>query len=327
MTLMNKDKWKAYINERKLVDPKRYLPKEALYSGLWEGEDLKKQIKDKLLQIAKEFWESLEIDDVDIEDITITGSIANYNWTNFSDIDLHIIIDFSKVPFDKDLVGDFFRAKSGLWNRKHDIFMSGHQVEIYVQDSGEPHHSTGVFSVQNNSWVVKPQRKDIAIDDDLVTKKANMLADQIERAEDFMQERNYALAHEFSDKLKQKIRNFRKSGLESAGEFSPENLAFKILRNSEYLGLLDDIYVQSYDKLMSLNGKFDQKLRIFVKNDLKSDQMKLNEIEKYQKKIRSRHKRMKKRLIGGGNQKNSPPYGQKPSYKRSKSAPVGFGGS
>jgi len=327
MTLMNKKSWNTYINERKLVDPKRYLPKETLYTGLWDDDDLKKAVREKILQVAEEFWESLEIDDVNIEDITITGSIANYNWTNFSDIDLHIIVDFSKIPFDRDLVSDFFRAKSGMWNRKHDIFMAGHQIEIYIQDSGELHHSTGVFSVKDGDWIIRPERKEIAIDDKLVMKKAEMLADQIERASDFLEEENYALAHEFSDKLKEKIRNFRKSGLEDSGEFSPENLAFKILRNSEYLGLLDDIYVQSYDKMRSLNGKFGRKLKIFVKNDLKSDQMKLNEIEKYQKKIRSRHKRMKKRLIALGGQKNSTPYGQKPSYKRSKSAPAGFGGS
>lgn len=327
MTLMNKEKWKAYINERKLVDPNKYLPKESLYSGLWEGEELKKEIRDKLLKIAEEFWSSLDIKDIDIEDITITGSIANYNWTNFSDIDLHIIIDFTKVPFDKDLVGDFFRAKSGMWNRKHDIFMSGHQVEIYIQDSNEPHHSTGVFSVQKDDWIVRPEKKTIAIDDELVLKKANMLADQIERAEDFLEEKNYILAREFTEKLKEKIRNFRKSGLERAGEFSPENLAFKILRNSKYLELLNDIHVKSYDKMMSLNGKFSKKLKIFVDDELKSDQMKLNEIEKYQKKIRARHKRMKKRLTAGGNQKNSPPYSSKANYNRSKSAPAGFGGS
>ena len=54
MTLMNKEKWKAYINERKLVDPNKYLPKESLYSGLWEGEALKQEIRDKLLKIEME---------------------------------------------------------------------------------------------------------------------------------------------------------------------------------------------------------------------------------------------------------------------------------
>jgi predicted nucleotidyltransferase len=326
MTLMNKKIWKAFVNERKLVDPKRYMPKSALYTGIWDEEALKEAIRSKLLQIAEEFWNSLEVE-ADIKDITITGSIANYNWTDFSDIDLHIIVDFTQIPFEKDLVGDFFKAKASLWNRKHDIFMSGHQVEIYIQDFNEPHHSTGVFSLQDNSWVVKPERKNIAFDDNLVAKKANMLADQIERAQDFLEEKNYTLAYDFSDKLKEKIRNFRKSGLEDGGEYSPENLAFKILRNSEYLGLLDDVYVQSYDKMMSLGNEFGKKLDIFVKNDLKSNEMKLNEIEKYQKKIRSRHKRMKKRLIGHGKQKNSPPYAQKPSYKRSKSAPAGAGGA
>lgn len=311
----------------KLVHPNKYLPKKELYSGLWEEENLKNVVKNKLLLIAKQFWESLEALDVDIEDITITGSIANYNWTDFSDIDLHIIVDFSKIPFEKDLVGDFFRSKTGMWNRKHDIFMSGHQVELYIQDSNEPHHSTGVFSLQNNSWIVKPTKKNVEMDSDLVTKKAKALADQIERAKDFIEEKNYSLAREFSEKLKEKIRNFRKSGLKKEGEFSAENLAFKILRNSGYLELLNDVFIQSYDKMMSMSDKFNKKLKIFVDDSLKSDRMKLNEIEKYQKKIRKRHKRMKKRLVGKGLQKNTPPYSSKPNYKRSKSAPAGFGGA
>jgi hypothetical protein len=323
MMLIKEKTWKTYLNERKLVEPERYMPKKALYSGVWEAESLKKEIKEKLLQIAHEFWESLDIDDIDIEDITITGSIANYSWTNFSDIDLHIIVDFAGIPFDKDLIGEFFKAKSGMWNRKHDIFMSGHQIEIYVQDSGEEHHSTGVFSVIKGEWIVRPVKKSVAVDDNLVMKKVNMLADQIERAEDFFKEKKYALAHEFSDKLKQKIRNFRKSGLESGGEYSPENLAFKILRNSEYLSLLDGIYTRSYDRMMSIGGNFSEKLRIYAKNS----ELKLNEMEKYQKKIRNRHMRMKKRLIGAGLQKNSPPYSQSPSYKRTISAPAGAGGS
>jgi len=323
--------WKQFLKERKLVDPEKYWPKNALYAGLWDNNKLKNKVKEKLLEVANNFWRSLEVENIDIEDIVVTGSIANYNWTDFSDIDLHIIVDSSEIPFDKDLVGDFFRAKSGMWNRKHDIFMAGHQVEVYIQDSSEAHYSTGVYSVQNDQWITEPVPPNssgkVEIDNNSVLKKAEALADQIERAEDFLKEKNYALAYEFSEKLKEKIRNFRKSGLEKGGEYSDENLAFKILRNSEYLSLLDGIYIDSYDKMMSLNGNYAKKLRIFVNNDPKSDQMKLNEIEKYQKKIRSRHSRMKKRLIGFGKQNNSSPYSSRPNYKRSKSAPVGFGGT
>ena len=53
----------------------------------------------------------------------------------------------------------------------------------------------------------------------------------------------------------------------------------------------------------------------------------LQEVEEYQKKVKARHSRMKRNLIGKGKQPNSPPYVEKPSMKRSKSAPGPFAGS
>lgn len=55
--------------------------------------------------------------------------------------------------------------------------------------------------------------------------------------------------------------------------------------------------------------------------------LQLNEIEPFQKKMKAKHKKMKFRLIGLGGNKKKEKGMKKPSYKRSKSAPPGFGGS
>ena len=48
----------------------------------------------------------------------LTGSLANYNWSSFSDVDLHIIVDFSQIDENYELVKGFFdnarREDTGL---------------------------------------------------------------------------------------------------------------------------------------------------------------------------------------------------------------------
>ena len=127
-----------------------------------------------------------------------------------------------------------------------------------------------------------------------------------------------------------KIKKFRKSGLESSGEYSNENLVFKYLRNNGFIKQLHDVRNDSYDKMMSLEGNFDKKFKIYLNFedlDQESGFNRLNELEKFQKKVAKRHMRMKKRLISFGSQGPGVPYTKKPNYKRSKSSPVGFGGS
>jgi predicted nucleotidyltransferase len=68
---------------------------------------MKEEIREPMLKIASNFIEGLPFD-VKIEDITLTGSLANYNWSSYSDVDLHIIVDFSKIDENYDLVKGFF---------------------------------------------------------------------------------------------------------------------------------------------------------------------------------------------------------------------------
>ena len=157
--------------------------------GFFKAE-LRPEIRKALLKIAYDFLSFLDAK-LPFSDITITGSMANYNYTKYSDIDLHIIFDFSSVLEDKTLLKDLFNAKRRIWNEEHDIMIKGHDVELYAQDAAEPHHSTGVFSVLKNRWNVTPLRSAPDIDEELVVKKSKDIASRI----DFLNkiENTYAL--------------------------------------------------------------------------------------------------------------------------------------
>ena len=299
------------------------------WSGL-HGERLSTEISDSLKAVVQDFFSDLKLEGADLEDITLTGSLANYNYTKFSDIDVHLLVDFSKIDENTELVREYFNAKTSNWNKKHNITIFGYEIEVYVQDINEDHHSTGVFSLANGKWIAQPNRIEPEIDEKMIKRKANSFIDMIERAEDLYDEKKYLDAHSFAKKLIKKIKKFRQSGLEDKGEYSYENLTFKYLRNKEHMKLLFDLRDKSYDKEMSLEGEFDKKFKIFIDMDEIEEEYgfrRLDEIEKFQKKVKRHHKRRKRRLLGLGKQKPGSAFPKKPNYRRGKSAPSGFGGS
>ena len=303
---------------------------DTLQTAIWSDNKLNEQVSQKLLQVAEDFFEGLDLEGIESDDITFTGSLANFNWTKYSDIDLHILVDFKKIDDNTDLVKEYFNAKTSLWNKMHKILVKNYEIEIYVQDTNEEHYSTGVYSIKNNEWIAEPARVEPKVNTDMVKRKIKSFIDPIERGEDEYDDKNYEDAYESAISLARKIKNFRKSGLEDKGEYSNENLAFKYLRNKEYIKTLYDVRNMSYDKMMSLDGDYAKKFNIFMSQDKKSEAKgfdRLQEEEKFQKRVKKRHSRMKRRLISLGDQRNTSPYSKKPSFKRGKSAPAGFGGA
>ena len=323
--------WEEFKREAEL-DMAALVPKDTLQRSFWNNKrDLKAPVRKKLLEIANDFFESLKLpENVKLKDITITGSIASYNWSKYSDIDLHMIIDFSNVDENLELVKEYFGGKIFVWNNKHSIKMNDHEVEIYVQDENEDHMSAGVYSVLNNNWVEEPQKAEFKLDLNTAKKKAAQLIDQIERVYDIFESREYPKAMNSAKKLKDKIKDMRRSGLADEGIYSPENLTFKLLRRGNYIGLLHDIINKSYDRIMSLHKDIKGSLRIMIGNledEISETFDPIIEETNFQRRLKQKYYLEKKWLVGQGRQKNVSPYLKKPSYKRSKSAPAGFGGS
>ena len=225
---------------------------EDLNRDIWDEDNkLKPEISEKLLRIAKDFYEKLDLP-VPILDITFTGSLANYNWTNLSDIDLHIVIDYNAVNEDTDLVKNYLMEAKSNWNRAHEIKIKGHEVEIYVQDSNEPHHSTAVYSLLEDDWKIKPKRKTFEVSEDAVRQKAEHFVKMIEDIEKRFEDEKYEEVYGDADRLRDKLRNYRQSGLETGGEFSVENLVFKYLRNTDEIGKVMNLKKDAYDAMMSV---------------------------------------------------------------------------
>lgn len=207
-------------------------------------------VRNKLLELADNFVEFLGVDFF-IHDTVLTGSLANYNWSEFSDIDLHIIIDYEDSGHNPDLLKEFFDAKKGVWNALHDIKIKGYEVEIYVQDINEPHISSGVYSILNNKWIIEPQKEKKEIDDRKILEKgeeyAKIIDDLIEKKAKKLDVRTDV------DEIKKKIKRFRQSGLEDGGEYSYENLTFKLLRRNGYIKKLIDLKKDVTDKTLSIS--------------------------------------------------------------------------
>jgi predicted nucleotidyltransferase len=225
--------------------------RDTLDPNFWGGEQLNPEVKDKIMEIVNDFLSSIEIS-LDPEDIRLTGSIANYNWSEYSDVDVHIVVDYTKVDENVELLKSLFRSIATTWNDKHKIKMFDHEVEIYIQDTSEEHHSTGVYSVENDQWIEKPQKKTLDVDNKKLLSKAEAEVERIDAVQDAMREGEYMEAVEMAKAQKKRLKTLRQSGLTKEGEFSLENLVFKILRRSGEIDRLHSLADQAYDKAMSL---------------------------------------------------------------------------
>ena len=204
---------------------------DELNPKLWDGQQLRPEVKDQLLHIAKDFLEELGVNDLDVQDITVSGSNAAYSYTPHSDLDLHILVDLSKLDND-EIYRELFNAKKTIYNDTHDITIHGVPVELYVQDAREPVVSLGEYSILHDEWLRIPTKRRANLDQTATKAKYEKLLRVIQAA---LQSKNLLKVEKTLDK----IRQYRRAGLDLGGEFGPENLAYKILRKQ---GLIEKLY-------------------------------------------------------------------------------------
>lgn len=228
---------------------KSFKLQDDLNPEVWSDSTLDSDIKEELIQLANDYFNDLDLGSVELKDIIFTGSLANFNWSKYSDFDLHLVFDFSDVNDDVDLVRKYLDAVEKAWKLQHDIKIKGYDVEIYCQDSNQPHHSTGIYSLMNDEWIKKPSKEDFEPDEELIRKKAEIYMKTINELED--QFRDGKTYDELSKKMKKiwkKIKDGRQAGLDREGEFSVENLVFKLLRRNGYIERFMNLKRKSYDK-------------------------------------------------------------------------------
>jgi len=233
-------------NFQKILDS--FSIKDTLNPKIWETPKepnnavMIPKVRKALMRIAEEFIDYLG-DDVFVDDIHLTGSLANFNWSEFSDFDLHVIVDLQQYENQSEIYKELFNLKKQVFNDKHNIKIFGYDVELYAQDAEEQHYSSGVYSIMNDEWVSNPKKFKNKIDKSVLENKIKSWVEKIDTAIDEGKD---------LETIKNKLKEYRKSGLEKDGELSYENLVFKFLRRSGHIEKLFDTANKETDKELSI---------------------------------------------------------------------------
>jgi murein DD-endopeptidase MepM/ murein hydrolase activator NlpD len=259
--------------------------KKGLNPKVWVKDNkstkLKPEIREKLLEITYEFIEFLGVDII-VSDAHIIGSMVNYNWSKYSDFDLHIIADFEQFPKEQlDLYQELFKLKKTLFNSKHNIKIYGYDVELYVQDSNETYFSSGAYSLIYNKWLSPPKKTDFKADREVLMSKVNQWTEKIDEVIDSAKGKDLEAALKLLGGFKDKLKKYRQSGLEGGGELSYENLVFKYLRRNGYIEKLFNFENEKVDKELSLEQKLigEQGIKDFFNNIFSGKKDKKTEVK------------------------------------------------
>ncbi len=239
---------------------------------VWNGEEkLNEEVSDTLMEIVYDFVTSINnklTTELEIDDVILTGSLANLNWNKFSDYDLHIVTDLEKLSDEYDINKLAVDELKNNWNKTHDIKINGYDVETYFQDINEPHTASGMYSILNDEWITKPEY-DEELDKQVESQENEIVAifdrynDQVEKLLDVdidsLDSEEIEEMQEALDNMNDSFGELRRDeeiGLKSEmGEYSIGNLAFKMLRNAGTIGKLKEVKTTLYDLNYSVDNE------------------------------------------------------------------------
>jgi predicted nucleotidyltransferase len=152
---------------------KEYQTHSELNPVIWKDGELRHELHMGFMKIAEKFHEFLEIN-APILDVILIGSNANYNWTKYSDIDLHVVINFMQVSDNLHMTKNYLHLKKAIWTHNFPLKYKGIDIELYAQDKNQNlHSSVGIYSVMQQKWINRPQPDLVSIDDALIQMKAD----------------------------------------------------------------------------------------------------------------------------------------------------------
>ena len=237
---------------------KSFKVQKNLNPKIWKksgnGITMDSKVRNRLLEITHDFIEFLNVD-FTISDIVMTGSLSNYNWSKYSDVDIHILADFNQFSkVEKPLYEELFYLKKSLYNDKHDLKIFGYDVETYVEDSSvqKKVKGIGIYSILHNEWVSKPSQQSVDINYEQISSKVKQWMKTIDGIVNNTKDEDIQTSKSIIQKCNDKLRKYRESGLQDGGEYSEENLVFKVLRRNGYLQKIRSLSDKLVDKKLSL---------------------------------------------------------------------------
>lgn len=235
---------KTLISELKLT----LKTHEELNPKYWKNEKLDPEVWRALTKIGKEWAKFANIPQSAIKDLILVGGNANYNYTPYSDLDLHLVVDKDKIDC-KGLLDDYLQSKKQLWALTHDITIKGQPVELYAQDEKDPYRKgQGIYSLQSLKWLQEPTKFAVSTNHPEVVRKVKEYMNLIDELIDSKSDDRAVFS-----RLKGRLKGMRKTAIEKGGEYAPENLVFKELRNRGYLDKMSKYVRNLEDKDLSIS--------------------------------------------------------------------------
>ena len=220
------------IGQHKTLNPK-----------LWDSDRLKSSVRGALMRIAEDFLEFVDVP-VEVLDVVLAGGNANFNYSEHSDIDLHIIADYDQVTCDRE-VAELFDTKRLLYKREHTIEVFGIPVELYIEDHRTPAVSAS-YSILTSKWIRRPPNEIPEYDETEVKRMVDVWHKLIKTA---IMSGNLETCRQALSLL----RTYRKKGLKTRdGEFSVPNLVYKSLRNDHTVEGITTLINLLHDRKLSL---------------------------------------------------------------------------
>lgn len=270
------------------ISLKSFEIQDELNPKFWINNKINSRVRLKLMDLADEFYDSLNIKWVKPKDIVLTGSIANYNWSKYSDVDVHILVDYKEVWEKTDFVKDYFDSKKQLWSEEHDTLkIYGFPVEMYVEDSNVKNPNSGIYSLNKNKWIVEPNDfQDAELNEEFIKNTSAKLMTEIDDIEsDLKTEKDNHKLEVLSTKMKKlfdKLVKQRKESLEKHGEMGTYNIIWKVLRRSGYLDKIWEIINNIYNKVNSIKestSKGKSKIQEAMKNSFSFEYLSSLDVE------------------------------------------------
>ena len=240
------------------ISLKSFEVQDELNPKFWINNKINSRVRLKLLDLADEFYDSMNITWVKPKDIVLTGSIANYNWSKYSDVDVHILVDYKEVWDKTEFVEDYFKSKKQLWSDEHEgLKIYGFPVELFVEDSNNKNPNSGIYSLNKNKWIVEPNDfQDAELNEEYIKRMSAKFITQIDDTSDELKkEKDNHKLEALSGKMKKlfdKLVKQRKESLEKHGEMGTYNIIWKVLRRSGHLEKIWDIINTIYNKVNSI---------------------------------------------------------------------------
>ncbi len=199
------------------------------------------------MRFAEAFAAYVDLDERAIVDVLLLGGNAGYNYTQYSDLDVHIVVDPKFIPdCNPDLLDRYYMDKKTLWELTHNVTILGSKAEPYIERPGVTRKkSQGVWSIMKKSWIQKPTPVEGDVDEKEIEKKVNNFINQI----------NSLIKTSDAEGLKKlvkKLRDSRGTSLQKYGEYGFENMVFKELRNQGYIDKIRTVVVNLKSQSLSL---------------------------------------------------------------------------